>query len=638
MTRKILAVVLASLFICGATEAATFTYHGDLQDAGKAADGEYDLELTLFSSSEGGRVIGGPLIMYKVPVHNGAFSTRADFGTIATAPGETWLQVRVRSATSNEFSALTGRAPVSVDLAEASCPGSWTLGGNAGNPGTSFLGTADTQPLTIKVDNSQVANAFLSSGAQVASWIGGGAQNFSVSANGSFIGGGGSATVAGNANGVGPYGFVGGGLGNQAGVGGSAYAGVGGGINNHASGSSSFVVGGSNNLASNDYATVCGGTGNTASGLRSAVPGGTSNIASGLNSFAAGQHANAVNDGSFVWADNSSASNFATTAVNQYLVRAQGGVGINGVPKNSAIELSIYPTTAVDYSNIFLGTTGNAAGILMSAGDATAGNNDASFYLDQYDGSGQVRKMTIGSDGMAINGPKNTVDNEHPGLTLYTSPADAALSGQIIEDFVGAGGYLQIEAYAPSNGPFGEFNFSYGTSPTSSITLLNLQSDNGSSTMTVFGDALKPGGGPWLASSDRRIKQDVLPINNAVDTILKLRPVSFHYTPDYRQMEGGLSDKTYLGFVAQDFAEVFPEAVTRTSEHVPGAPASDPNILALDANPALITTVAAVQELAVQLHDRESDIAALHAENAALRSELNEIRSEVKKLHVNPAQ
>jgi hypothetical protein len=96
------------------------------------------------------------------------------------------------------------------------------------------------------------------------------------------------------------------------------------------------VAGGENNQAgdtagapaSRSYATVGGGRLNVASGLFSTVPGGNQNAATGTSSFAAGFNAQANHNGSFVWSDNSSATAFASTAANQFLLRASGGVGI----------------------------------------------------------------------------------------------------------------------------------------------------------------------------------------------------------------------------------------------------------------------------------------------------------------------
>jgi hypothetical protein len=173
-------------------------------------------------------------------------------------------------------------------------------------------------------------------------------------------------------------GTVSGGVGNTAGLTGT----VGGGYGNKASGTESTVGGGQNNTASAQYATVTGGNGNTASanattvsgegnsatnlwatvvggsvniaggvaaaigggygntatGGDATVPGGQFNVAAGSLSFAAGQKAQALHQGAFVWADSQNAV-FASTANNQFLIRAQGGVGIDTT--TPAGELSV---------------------------------------------------------------------------------------------------------------------------------------------------------------------------------------------------------------------------------------------------------------------------------------------------------
>ena len=140
------------------------------------------------------------------------------------------------------------------------------------------------------------------------------------------------ATVGGGANNyAGPYATVSGGADNYASgpgafIGGGGYNGSG--FNgNVASGGASVVAGGMVNEAQADYTTVGGGFNNEAQGTAATVPGGYYNSAIGQYSFAAGQQAQALNDGTFVWSDNSDGA-FASTANNQFLIRAQGGVGI----------------------------------------------------------------------------------------------------------------------------------------------------------------------------------------------------------------------------------------------------------------------------------------------------------------------
>ena len=57
MKRTLLSAALfaAIAFSIGPAQAASFSYHGNLQDAGKPAEGSYDLELTLYSAPKAAR-------------------------------------------------------------------------------------------------------------------------------------------------------------------------------------------------------------------------------------------------------------------------------------------------------------------------------------------------------------------------------------------------------------------------------------------------------------------------------------------------------------------------------------------------------------------------------------------------------
>jgi len=253
--------------------------------------------------------------------------------------------------------------------------GLWQLTGNTGaTPGANFLGTLDNQPLEFHVNGARAfrIEPTLTNGA--VNIIGGGISN-SVTPGvvGATIAGGGAVAYSGfvlsnivtgdfgvvsggGGNVADNFGFVGGGffnrtggqgatvaggMGNQALSGGSAIGGgggnmitvlagdatVAGGSQNTSGGLVSTVGGGDSNSSLGDYATVSGGKTNRATGMYSTVPGGTDNVASGLYSFAAGTHAKANHDSAFVWADELPAD-FVSTAGNQFLIRASGGVGI----------------------------------------------------------------------------------------------------------------------------------------------------------------------------------------------------------------------------------------------------------------------------------------------------------------------
>jgi trimeric autotransporter adhesin len=104
---------------------------------------------------------------------------------------------------------------------------------------------------------------------------------------------------------------------------------IGGGVQNaiRMAADSSTIAGGEHNETTAKHATVGGGGYNIASGLGAVVAGGLSNRAGGNFSFAAGSAAEALHDGSWVWADDSpTIVPLTSTTSNQFTARAAGGV------------------------------------------------------------------------------------------------------------------------------------------------------------------------------------------------------------------------------------------------------------------------------------------------------------------------
>jgi hypothetical protein len=199
-------------------------------------------------------------------------------------------------------------------------------------------------------------------------------------------------------------GAVGGGFENTAGVDGAT---VGGGAQNTASGPIATVSGGSQNTANGQSATIGGGTHNTASGLNATVSGGLNNVASGHSatvaggeqntaagtaSFAAGTGAQALHDNAFVWSDGSPGT-FGSTGINQFSVRAAGGIRLAG-----DVQLS----GGASYHNLSL-SGGNSTGYLYGSygffGDGIhLGYN---FYADS-NGQGHIINTGGGTSRISV--------------------------------------------------------------------------------------------------------------------------------------------------------------------------------------------------------------------------------------------
>ncbi len=158
-----LALALAGALGCGTALADGFSYHGQLEQAGEPANGNYDLKLTLYSAEQGGQVLGGPLEISGVTVTEGVFSTDADFGPLANLD-DAWLGVEVK-AEGGRYEALAGRSKAAA--AGEAC---WALDGNTGNPAGSYLGTADANDVWIKSGGLNAARFFQNGGVSFFPW------------------------------------------------------------------------------------------------------------------------------------------------------------------------------------------------------------------------------------------------------------------------------------------------------------------------------------------------------------------------------------------------------------------------------------------------------------------------------------
>ncbi len=129
--------------------------------------------------------------------------------------------------------------------------------------------------------------------------------------------------------------------------------------------------------------------------------------------------------------------------------------------------------------------------------------------------------------------------------------------------------------------------------------------DNGVEVLNGF-NAFKPGGGPWAAFSDRRLKKDIQPLEGALERLLALRSVSFEFKDP--AATGELPGRQ-VGFVAQEVEPLFPNWVSESKDgYKCVAPKGFESL-----------TVAALRELR---REKDAQIEALQAENAALRNAL----------------
>jgi hypothetical protein len=368
----------------------------------------------------------------------------------------------------------------------------WRTTGNAGTSVSNFIGTSDNQPMELRVSGQRAlrlqANSFggpsviggsnaihvLTPAATIAggqgneirengfySAIGGGLNNlidggqYSLVAGGlrnrmepgvlgSVIGGGWenaieesvahSVIAGGHTNALGPlvqYGVIGGGERNRI----------------HPTNTQTVIAGGGFNEAHTraDCSVIGGGLGNVvgSNAAYAAIPGGFGNVASGEFSLAAGNQARANHAGAFVWAD-AQGQPFASTAANQFSVRAAGGVrlvtGGAGLSVDGNVGIGSHSSPQAP---LHIVTPGE--GIRLQ-GQATGAPNVA--WMAFVDGSG----THLGYVGDGSSGDDSVYLSSYVGDVILYTPAGAALTAT-------AGGEVRLgPPSSPSRATAGEEN------------------------------------------------------------------------------------------------------------------------------------------------------------------------------------
>ena len=128
--------------------------------------------------------------------------------------------------------------------------------------------------------------------------------------------------------------------------------------------------------------------------------------------------------------------------------------------------------------------------------------------------------------------------------------------------------------------------------------------------LTIAGtNAIKPGGGSWVAPSDRSLKSNVVRWRTGLKEVLALEPISYKYNDETWNV-----DENYVGLDAEAAIAVIPEMAREVTltPHVESHESETDTIVlpALDFQPLLMALVGAVQELAARIEAVEARIAA----------------------------
>lgn len=244
-------------------------------------------------------------------------------------------------------------------------------------------------------------------------------------------------------------------------------------------------------------------------------------------------------------------------------------------------------------------------------------------------------RVSIRDDSMMTPLELSSAQTNAAGLRILNTSSSNALAWSILQ-----GGSNNSTSY----GQFGALSFKYDGLSNPSLSILstgvvavNTANPTGGYTFYVNGTAA--GTSVWSATSDRRYKDHIEPLSNALDKILKLRGVSFTWRKDE------FPDKHFksgndIGVIAQEIEEVYPEAVATDTDGYKTVAYSKLVAPLIEATreihglckaqesqlQALERKIASLEEKDLQ---KEQRLQSLEAENAALKADLKMIKEKL---------
>jgi len=199
--------------------------------------------------------------------------------------------------------------------------------------------------------------------------------------------------------------------------------------------------------------------------------------------------------------------------------------------------------------------------------------------------------------------------------SIFTISKDSGLTSQVRVNVNGdvqiGGNYLTFvgadaSGAGATGGPFiyasiSSMVFKVGTGNTSFVyqnfagTVVSTLEADGD--LTIAGQAYKPGGGAWIATSARQLKEDIKPYTTGLEALMLLNPVEFRYNG----MAGLPTDRTYIGLIHDEVMHL-PEMHRINRRKLREEDDDVTEIPALDSTALTYVLINAVKELAERVN------------------------------------
>jgi trimeric autotransporter adhesin len=207
--------------------------------------------------------------------------------------------------------------------------------------------------------------------------------------------------------------------------------------------------------------------------------------------------------------------------------------------------------------------------------------------------------------------PNNAAPTAFPGGVTYGVFSDGAAAKNFFEGNVG----------------MGVSNPTFKLDVNGTVRLQGISGETNGNYLCVEASGEITNGGASCASSDARLKKDILPIKDALDKILALKGVSYKWKEPLR------GDSREIGLIAQDVLTQFPEAVNKNAK----------GFLQVNYDGLVGPLVESIKELYVKLTSASDELKQqklmlgqlerrIELENIALKSENKQLKARLDKI------
>lgn len=376
--------------------------------------------------------------------------------------------------------------------------------------------------------------------------------------------------------------------------------------------------------------------------------GGSLGLASANNAFILG-----VSKGDMVLTSRSGKLHFATGAATEFptMTVAKGSVGIG----------TLSPAFALDVSGrMRLQSNGNTAGIWLNNTTNSGLNGFMGTYNDNHigwygkHGWSLLMNTDNGYVGIGTTTPSAPleVNNATPDFVIKAVNENINVSewGAILGStpnragfgigVYGVGGAFGVEGKTSqadndfSEGASGVFGFASAVSRVGNRTGVSGLAIGGEVAIGVGGAAYSGAkfsaagyfngdvyATDYMTISDRKFKRDITPLENSLSQLMKLKPSTYQFKDDYKQM--ALPKGMQMGLIADEVKEVFPELVHKAIQ----PPTYDQKDSHKQINPAVeyeaVNYQGLIPVLVASVQQQQSQIDDLKKTNIELQKKVN---------------